>query len=65
MKTAIVLAALILAGCSTTPPEGVEMSAEEVQTCKEQGCTVWSQAELMQLMRVVFQKGYEAGKHSL
>lgn len=55
------LAALLLAGCATTR-DGVQMSPEEAVACKEQGCSVWTQDELMNLAREIFRRGVEAGR---
>jgi hypothetical protein len=58
------LLALLLAGCSSIP-EGVVMTPDDAQACKADGCHVFTAAELVLLMKAVFQKGYEAGKNSI
>jgi hypothetical protein len=63
MKTAV-LAIVLLSGCASLPA-GVEMSDEERAACEAAGCTVWTQAELEQLVRMAMQRGYLAGRQSL
>lgn len=41
--------------------DGVKMSAEEAIACKEQGCSVWTEEELMALARKSFLEGEQAG----
>lgn len=64
MKTALALLCVyLLAGCSTIP--GVTMSDAERRACEAQGCTVWTDAELNNLAKDFFLKGYQAGKRAL
>lgn len=71
MKTAIILAAILLAGCASI--SGVHITEDERKACAaladsppEQRCTVWSIPELLQrLAREFFMRGYQAGKSSL
>jgi hypothetical protein len=64
MKSAIILAAVLLCGCASLPP-GVSMDEQEKAACAAEGCTVWTVAELQRLAREFFQRGYKAGKSSL
>jgi hypothetical protein len=63
MKAALVLCVL-LASCAAAP-DGVQISDDEAQACKAEGCTVWTNAELLELARTIYKKGYEAGRKSL
>lgn len=63
MKAAV-FCLLLLAGCVQVP-DGVKMSDEEAIACRSDGCTVWTEEELKQVIREVFSKGYEAGKRSI
>lgn len=63
MKTAI-LAIVLLSGCASLPA-GIEMTDDERKACEAAGCTVWTRAELEQLVRMAMQRGYAAGKKSL
>jgi starvation-inducible outer membrane lipoprotein len=63
MKAAIVLACL-LAGCAAAP-QGVEMSEADHAECAAAGCTVWSQRELLILIRKAWADGYSHGVKSL
>ncbi|OUL98534.1 hypothetical protein [Variovorax sp. JS1663] len=58
------LCALILAGCAT-PRDGIRVSEEEAIACKAQGCSVWTQDELMELAREIFRRGVEAGRGNM
>lgn len=60
MKTAL-LALFLLTGCAT----GVEMSKEEAEACKAEGCTAWTVRELNLLARKFYSDGYKAGVKSL
>ena len=51
----------LLASCAT----GVVMSDEDKVNCKAQGCTAWTDAEILQLINKIFKAGYEAGVHSI
>jgi uncharacterized protein YcfL len=62
MKTAL-LAIVLLSGCASIP--GLEMTDAERVACEQHGCTVWTRAELEQLVRVAMQRGYLAGRKSL
>lgn len=55
------LCALLLAGCATTR-DGIKMSEEEAAACKAQGCTAWTEAELMELAQKIFRLGVQAGR---
>lgn len=70
MKHAIILAAILLAGCTSIP--GVQVTEDERKACAiladappEQQCSVWSIPELQRLAREFFMRGYQAGKSSL
>lgn len=63
MKTAL-LAIVILTGCAS-PPEGVVMTEDERKACAAHGCSVWTLAELQQLIGRALRRGFEAGKKSL
>jgi hypothetical protein len=65
MKRIALIAFLLLAGCGAPMPIGVQMDDEEAMACKEAGCTVWTEAELRELMKKVWLIGYEAGRKSL
>jgi hypothetical protein len=60
MKTAL-FALFLLTGCAT----GVEMSKEEAEACKAEGCSVWTARELTMLARKFYSEGYKAGVNSL
>jgi uncharacterized protein YceK len=60
MKAALIALALLLAGCAT----GVKMTDEEAAACKEQGCTVWTDAELQGLALEAMRQGYIRGAQS-
>jgi uncharacterized protein YceK len=61
MKTLLLLCtALLLSGCANM--KGVEANDEERAACAAQGCTVWTERELRELVRQAMRKGYEAGK---
>jgi uncharacterized protein YcfL len=61
MKYALI--ALLLTGCASIP--GLEMTDAERVACEQHGCTVWTRAELEQLIRLAMQRGYVAGRQSL
>jgi uncharacterized protein YcfL len=61
MKTALI--ALLLTGCASIP--GVQLTDAERVACEAHGCTVWTRAELEQLIRAAIQRGYFAGRKSL
>lgn len=62
MKT-LLLCALLLSGCATI--KGVEISEAEREACEAHSCTVWTPAELLGLLRRVWQGGYQAGVKSI
>ena len=64
MKKLLLTSVLMLSGCASLPP-GVEMTDAERAACAESGCSVWTRAELEQLVRAAMLKGYQAGKGSL
>lgn len=64
MKRIAIILCLLLAGCVQIPA-GVQMDEKEEQACKEQTCTVWTEAELLELIRQVYRKGYDAGVKSI
>lgn len=64
MKRIAIILCLLLAGCAQIPA-GVTMDDDEAKACKAEGCTVWTEAELMELIRKAYRKGYEAGVKSL
>lgn len=54
----LAIPALVLcSGCAS----GITMSDEERATCSEQGCTVWTDAELKQLVDRAVREGYVRG----
>ena len=55
---------LMLAGCATFP-EGMKITEPERETCKTQGCTVWTDGELREVAKHFFREGYKAGKSTL
>lgn len=63
MKRIALILCLLLAGCTGMP--GITATPEELQACKDAGCTVWTEAELLELIRQVYRKGYDAGVKSI
>lgn len=63
MKRLAIACLLLLAGCTGMP--GITATPDELQACKEAGCTVWTEAELLELIRQVYRKGYDAGVKSI
>lgn len=59
-RVPVIAAALFLSGCATIP--GVEISDEERAACKAEGCSVWTRAELEDLVRAAMLKGIEAAR---
>ena len=57
MKTALILCVL-LAGCASTT--GVQIDDKERAACAAEGCTVWTERELLQLARKFFREGWDA-----
>lgn len=56
MRTAVLaIVILTLTGCATLP--GVEISEEERAACEASGCTVWTRAELEDLVREAMRRG--------
>ena len=55
-----ILFAFLLTGCATIP--GLEISDEERAACAASGCSVWTQAELEDLVRAAMIKGIEAAR---
>jgi hypothetical protein len=51
------LICLLLAGCAS----GVHMTDEESKACRDHGCSVWTDAELMQLANKVGSAAYRKG----
>lgn len=64
MKRIAIILCLLLAGCVQIPA-GVQMDEKEEADCKANGCTVWTEAELLELIRQVYRKGYDAGVKSI
>lgn len=61
MKTAILaIVILTLTGCATM--KGVEMSDQDRVACEREGCTVWTESELMQLVNEAMRRGYLAAQ---
>lgn len=60
MKIALV-AFFLLTGCAT----GIEMTKEEAEACKAEGCSAWTMRELTLLARKFFNEGYKAGVNSI
>lgn len=58
---AALLAAIALGGCAATIP-GVEISDEERAMCAQQGCTVWTRAELEAPVIEAMRRGVEAAR---
>jgi hypothetical protein len=52
-----ILICLLLAGCAS----GVHMTDEEAKACRDQGCSVWTDADLMQLANKVGSAAYRKG----
>ncbi len=63
MKKLLLTSVLMLSGCASLP--GVQMTDAERKACEAEGCSVWTRAELEQLVRAAMLKGYQAGKGSL
>lgn len=61
MKTALALIALLLVGCASMPP-GIEASPEELEACKNEGCSVWTKDELERLFKAGIVRGFLAGR---
>ena len=59
----LILICVLLSGCASL--SGVQMTDAERAACESQGCSVWTRAELEQLVRAAMLKGYQAGKGSL
>ena len=61
MKTlALMVVILVLSGCATV--KGVAMTDEERKMCEREGCTVWTEAELVQLVNEAMRRGYLAAQ---
>ena len=58
-----ILITLMLSGCASLP-QGVEMTDDERKACAEAGCTVWTRAELEQLVGMAMQRGFHAGRQA-
>lgn len=56
---ALIVCTLALAGCATT--KGLQLDPGDEQECAEVGCTVWSDRQLLGLIRQAFEKGFAAG----
>lgn len=56
----ILLLCVIATGCATI--SGVQIIDEERALCADQGCTVWTQAELEALVREAMRRGIEAAR---
>lgn len=54
-------AIFFLTGCASLPA-GVEMTEEDRAACAAAGCTVWTRAELEQLVGMAAQRGFQAGR---
>lgn len=63
MKRLAIACLLLLAGCHGMV--GVTATPEEVQACKDEGCTVWTEDELKALFEHAWKKGYDAGVKSI
>jgi uncharacterized protein YceK len=62
-KLTILFLVALLSGCASLPA-GVKMTSDEAAACKEQSCTVWTDAELRQLAEKFFTDGYKRGAQS-
>lgn len=57
MKAAL-LALLMLAGCAN----GIEMSLEQAETCKQEGCATHTERDLQIWSQKIFREGFKAGR---
>lgn len=57
MKAAL-LALLMLAGCAN----GIEMSPEQAEACKEEGCTTHTERDLQMWSQQIYREGFKAGR---
>ncbi len=57
----LALLAILLCGCAS----GIKVSPDESQACRQQGCTVWTDAELSELIKRAFIKGQESKWQSI
>lgn len=55
---AALLALLLLAGCAS----GIEMSPEQAEACKEEGCATHTQSDLLIWGQKIFREGFKAGR---
>lgn len=53
----IAILCLLLAGCAS----GVHMTQEEAKNCRDEGCSVWTDAELQQLAIRIGHQAYQKG----
>lgn len=64
MHRLTLILAIVLSGCVSIP-KGVEMTEDERQACEAQGCSVWTEAELKDLVQRAMMQGYQQGRKSL
>lgn len=56
----LALIALLLTGCAS----GIKVSPDEAATCRKEGCSVWTDAELSELIKRAYIKGQKStGTH--
>lgn len=53
----IAILCLLLAGCAS----GIRMTDEEAKACRDQGCSVWTDAELQELAIRIGSQAYRKG----
>lgn len=63
MRYYAVLPVMLLAGCASLP-DYIKAEPEEIEQCKVEGCSVWTDKELQFLIDQMFKRGYIAGKRS-
>lgn len=56
----ILFACVLLTACAT----GVTMTDEDAAACRAEGCTVWTERELTDLLQRAFGAGFRSGSQS-
>lgn len=63
MNFGAIVLPLVLSACATAP-DGLQMTKDEREACKAQGCTAWTEAELRMLTHAAWREGFKAGVKS-
>ena len=68
LSSVLVFVVLSIASCASLDRSadlGIKMTPEEAANCKQFGCSAWTEEELAALIKIIYTKGYAAGRGSI